>query len=484
VRYKSVLGLAIGERSLLAAEVVMGDRPVVRRVAELEYPPGVSPGEASQFGPALDSLRKKHGFSTRATVVGLPARWIVVKQKDVPSTDATTLSGILRTSAEGEFSSELKNMTFDYVESQPSAAGKTVLLVGTPKKYIDAIAAACDTAKLTPIAITSSALVLGAATGNSSKPAGLVLAIGATGAELTAQQNGAPSAVQHLRAPEPSAPFVSAIRRAVSTIPSPPGGREILLWDQTGLDAQALGQQLGMTVRSGELSSLGVEVAIPSLNGTAGRYAPAVALAMSMIGEARPGVDFLHSRLAPPRTHRLPRWAYLAIALGVVLIGLAVYSYVTLSAQQTALMNAQNKLKPMTDNVAKAKSFIAQVSYAQAWQAGDHRYLACLKGLTQALSDDEQTYAINVTLKEVPRAGTAAANLVDGEKTPPSGALSGTINSKATDPNGWSKLQSKLQKSQALGFTEVQLHNTTQADRSSEVSFSISFNYQQPVAAH
>ena len=105
----------------------------------------------------------------------------------------------------------------------------------------------------------------------------------------------------------------------MSTTPSPAGGRELLLWDQTGLNAISLGEQLGVTVRSGELSSLGVEVAIPALNGTGSRYAPAVALAMSVFAEARPGVDFLHSRLARRAAGSPCRgWAYLAITASAV----------------------------------------------------------------------------------------------------------------------------------------------------------------------
>ena len=323
VRYKTVLGLAIGERSLLAAEVTMGDdRPVVQRVAEMEYPAGVSPGDVAAFGAALAEFRKAHGFSARATVVGLPAKWIVVKQKEVPATDDATLADLLRTGAEAEFSSELKDLVYDFAASRESVAGKFVLLVATPRKYIDLVEAACEKAKLSPVAVTASALVLGDATGKTAGANALVLAVSAGGAELTAQQNGLPNAVCYLRGPEQPAPFVSAVRRAVSTLPASPDGREIVLWDQTGMDVRSLGQQLGMAVRGGELSSLGVDVAVATLNGTASRFAPPVALALSMLGDSRPAVDFLHSRLAPPRRKRLPRWVFLAIALGVVLLGL------------------------------------------------------------------------------------------------------------------------------------------------------------------
>jgi hypothetical protein len=480
VRHKTVLGLAIGERSLMAAEVAAGDRLTVQRAAELVYPDGVSPAEAAQFGQLLAAFRKEQGFTARTTVVGLPAKWIVVKQKEVPATDEKTLIDLLRTGAEAEFSSDLKDMVYDFVVSQESVAGKSVLLVAAPKKYIEAVEAACETSKLTPAAITSSALVLGEATGESSKPGTLVLAISPGGAELTARQNGSPSAVRYVRGPEQIGPFVSAVRRAVSTLPGGSGGREIVLWDQTGMDAASLGQQLGMAVRGGELSSLRVDVAIATLNGSASRFAPAVALALSLLEKSSPAVDFLHSRLAPPRTDRMPRWAYSAIALGVLLLGLGIYGYSYLGQQQAALDRDRRTVDGMKTNIDSAKAFVSRVSFAAAWQAQDPRYLTCLRGLTLAMADDDQTFATNVVLRESTRTG-AVFSSANGDKPPPTGELFGQITGKASDPNGWSKLQSRLHATP--GFTDVKLLNTSNADRQHEVSFSITFNFLKPAAA-
>ena len=69
----------------------------MRRVAELVYPEGVSPTDAAPFGELLATFRKEQGFTARATVIGLPAKWIVVKQKEVPATDDKTLADLLRT---------------------------------------------------------------------------------------------------------------------------------------------------------------------------------------------------------------------------------------------------------------------------------------------------------------------------------------------------------------------------------------------------
>jgi hypothetical protein len=41
-RYNKVIGLSLGETSLLAAEVAAGDKPAIKHVAEFVYPAGVS----------------------------------------------------------------------------------------------------------------------------------------------------------------------------------------------------------------------------------------------------------------------------------------------------------------------------------------------------------------------------------------------------------------------------------------------------------
>ncbi len=134
-------------------------------------------------------------------------------------------------------------------------------------------------------------------------------------------------------------------------------------------------------------------------------------------------------------------------------------------------------MKPSLDS---ANAFVARVSFATGWQKRDPRYLTCLRGLTVALADDDQTYATNVVLRESARVGAAAGATVSGEKPPPSGDLFGQINGKASDPNGWSKLQSRLHATP--GFTDVKLLSTSNADRLREVSFSITFNFKQPAA--
>ena len=481
VRYKSVLGLAIGERSLLAAEVSAGSRPVVRLVAEMEYPPGVTPLDVEAFGAALGAFRRDKGFTARSVVVGLPAKWLVVKPKEVPQTDAATLADLLRLGAEAEFSSELKELVYDFVVSDDGGAGDSVLLVATQRKYVEAVTAACEAAKLSAVAVTSSALVLGDATAKASGPNGMVLAVSAGGAELTVRRNGAASVIRHLRGPDQPAAFVSAVRRVVSTLPSSGGDRELVLWDQTGMDAKLLGEQLGVAVRAGDLPALGVGVSMAGVNGQSSRFGPAVALAASVMGTGAPAVDFLHSRMAPPRTRRLPRWAKIAIGAGALVLLIGIYGFVDLQHEQGQLDAAKAHLAAMQGQLDSAKAFVDKVSFAKGWHAEDPRNLMCLRDLTIALLNDEQTYVTSVALRQNVRAPNGAT-VVGGVKLPDPGTLAGQLNGKTPEQGGWSGLLDRLR--HMPSFTDVKLGGTSNGEKNGEVSFSITFTYIGKAAQH
>jgi hypothetical protein len=250
-RYKKILGLAVGERSLFAAEVSAGARPQIRKLAELVYPPGISPQQPRELGQVLATFLRDQGVSAGAAIVGIPVKWLLVKCKEVPPVDGTTLSDMLRLQAESEFSSELKDLVFEYVQGPVGA---------TQRKHLDWVSELCEAAKLKTVGVIPAALALGQSTvGVASEKETMVLAVGQGGSELTTQSGGQSSSIKHLRACEPRAPFVSELRRAVSTMPASAAGRELVMWDGTDLDAHALSEQLGLSVRRGDLPSLGVD---------------------------------------------------------------------------------------------------------------------------------------------------------------------------------------------------------------------------------
>src|SRR5207253_5528158 len=98
--------------------------------------------------------------------------------------------------------------------------------------------------------------------------------------------------------------------------------------------------------RTGDLPSLGVTTAEASRNGGGRKYAAAVALALSALGErAAMPVDFLHSRLAPVPTRRVAPWMIWAAAAAVIVIAAAVVGYLDLDAKQKKVAELQDKYK-------------------------------------------------------------------------------------------------------------------------------------------
>lgn len=474
---KSVMGVALGERSLVAAEIVGGERPALRKFAEMQYPEGVTPLDSQKLGAAFAEFSQTQGFSARNVVVGLPAKWLVVKPKDVPAADDTTLANMLRLQAEAEFSTELKDLVYDFAPAGDTAGTRSVLLVATPRKYVDAATAICEAANLNVLGVTSSALVLGAATGRQAGGPALVLTVSPRGAELTAQRGESASTVRHLRAPQPTAPFVSELRRAVSTIPTTgTGGQEMILWDDGGVDAHALSEQLGLRVRAGDLPILGIDATAAGMNGHGQRYAAAASLALAVVREERLPVDFLHSRLAPPREQRVPPWAYAAAATALVLVIAIAYAFINLHRQQADLdaKTAQLNDAEMKKNLTNASDFVSMVSFAKGWHGGDTRYLGALRELTSVWPEDGETYAMNLVLREPPRPVESAG----GPKAPEGRNLIGQLSGRSPDQPRVQELADRMRR--LPDFVDVKSGGTQDAGRSHEVSFMITFTYVPP----
>lgn len=469
--HNKILGLAIGERSLLAAEVGAGERPELRRVAEFVYPDGASAERLAEMGPALLEFLREHQFTARHAVIGIPARWLLVKSKEVPPVEGDTLSDLLRIQAEGEFSSELKDLIYDYASEDGPA--RSVLLMATPRKYVDGAVALCEAAKLSAVAVTASATVLGAATARVTVKNAMVLAIGPGGAELTAQSGGTSSAIRHLRAPASKPLFVSELRRVVSTMPVNGAVRELVVWDGAGIDADSLGKSLGIPVRSGDLASLGVSSGA-DVNGTEQKYGAAVSLALAGIGERPLPVDFLHSRLAPVVKGRISRPMVLGVLAAIMLVVGMIYAWHDLQQQQAAVDADRKSFENQQPAIKAAEAFVTKVSFAQGWHGGDPRYLACVRDITLAIPDDEQTYATGLVVRDEQRpTGSSGA-----PKPPASRSLTGQLTGKAPNQQRVQVVIDQMQRNRA--FTQAKLGSTQNNGRNGEVAFSIDFTYLPP----
>ncbi|MDB5330960.1 MAG: hypothetical protein JWP03_2111 [Phycisphaerales bacterium] len=485
-RANKFLGLAIGERSILAAEVSrVEDRNQVTHAAEFVYPESAGLQQPEALGAALGEFLKREGFSAKAAVFGIPARWVLSKIKEVPPIGAAMAAEMLRLQAEADFSPELKDLVYDYAGELRTGEVRSVLLMATPRRHVDQARTIAEAAHLNLSAVLPTASALASVTMPVAKNA-LVLSFTSSAVEFTARHDGGTSALRHLGVSSSTGTVLAGeARRAVMQLPSNGTGGsngsslngnsrgDVFLWDDVGVDPsvqKAVGEALGVTVKRGEFRTLGAGELPAGRSG----YAAAASLALAGLSQEAPAVDFLHSRLAPPKQPRVKQEVVLAIAAGVVvLLGIAG-AYIDLQGKEKKLAASQADLRGQETRIKDAHAEVDTIAYAQAWHAGKPQFLACFRDLELALltPDDGQTYITNFTLHEIikpPPAGGKASVL-------PKAEWSGVLSGKSANNKDVVSLSDRIKINKR--FSEVKNSYAGGASRAgSEVSFSITFKY-------
>ncbi len=237
-----------------------------------------------------------------------------------------------------------------------------------------------------------------------------------------------------------------------------------------------------MTIHSGELHSLGVDIAEAGANGQGAKYAAAVALALSALDGKGPGVDFLHSRLAPPREHRIPRWAYIAAAALVLVIGICIFAYSDLERRQNAVDDLQSQIAAQQSAVDAAREFVSKVSLAEYWRIGEARYLACMRDLDDVIPEDGQTYATSLEIKAQPpptasgSAGAAPAAAAPAANSDEARTLLVALQGHTASPESVTALVERMRHN-PTAFKDIKIGPETKVPRTQEYLFSITFSY-------
>jgi hypothetical protein len=411
------LGLAIGERSVLAAEVsISRDGREVRRTGEFVFPAEITLDKPDSLGNALAQFLRHSGFSASRAVIGVPARWLMAREREIPPAAPEVAASALRLQAERQFSPELKDLVFDYAGRPDSKQATKVLLTAMPRLRLDAVVNMADAAGLRVLAVTSSTLALAGAAGEATNN-GLMLALTSDAAELAVSFQGTPHLLRHVPAnalvagesagqtPSGSvATLGSELRRIVSMMPQNGVSRqEMFLWDGLGLNADAataLGERVGVQIRRGEA------MALLGLGGEAGdgndlnRFGPAVALALAGGSRGSLAVDFLHSRLVPKKKMHLGRrsaWAAGVSVACVIAGGLLIYD---LQKHQTELDGVQRRINAISADVKAAEIVKQRVTLGGGWIDTRPPFLECMREVTLAFRDDEQIWSTKFTMRD------------------------------------------------------------------------------------
>jgi hypothetical protein len=477
-----MLGVAVGEKSMLLAEVnATGSAYSVQHVGQFTYSAGKTLAEPQALGAALAQYLRSNGFSARRAVFGIPAKWVLSKLKEVPAADEATVSSMLRLQSESDFSPELKDMVYDYTGKPNSREESNVLLLATPRRHIDQINAIAESAKLEVHGITVSVAALSAATSRVKKNS-LVLALGSGGAELGAQPVHGPSVLRHVGPTSAAASpmLMGELRRATASAingngPSFGTGaangnghsqRELVLWDdEAGNEpsvvaalaaCRSMGESAGLSVIDGQLSALGI-------TGQAGKgAATAVALAAEAL-QGRLPIDFLNTRLAAPKEQRYDKRVVYGIGAGAVLALLIFTGWYDLHRMESSVGQKNAQIDSQKKNVDAYKDQVGKIETLLAWHNGTPRFLPCLNDLTRAFPPEHDLYLVGFSMRQDQH----------GELT---GTIQGRVSGSNTGPV--LALLDRMYTSNHFPAVSQQARDTNDANK--EAQFTINFLYQQP----
>ena len=469
-RSSSFLGVAVSDHSVACAEVsVHGDRRTVRRTAVFVFPPETTLDSPDAAGQALAAFLRQKRFAATRAVVGVPARWLIAVEKEVPPASEDQTRATLRLQAERLAVAEHGEVVFDFAGRANPMAPAKVLLVGMLRGRMEKVERMMDAAGMSVLAVTSSGLALASAARQTDTDGG-VLILGRNGGEIVFRQGGAPSLLRHVPVimngrPDSAdiAPLGSELRRVVATAQQngTASARQVLLLDGLGLakqDVADLSARAGIDVRAADsMEVLGIQTAELESGKPPGGLAPAMSLALAAAKTDLIPVDFKHSRLTPAPPQRVSRRSAWAIGIGAAALVAIIALFVSVHRQQSEYDELTAKLSSpqFKEQTAAAQASIDRLKYGRGF-LGDYRplMLDSLLDFTHAFREEERIWATSFNLRE------------NGK---------GTLSGKAADQKTILTVLDRLKKQKRLSFVTIVDSRETDT-RTHEWTFTLSFN--------
>ena len=435
IKSTNLIGLALGDREVVAAQVSGGGRRGgrLRGWARWPLPDDGSWQRPEALGKRFGEFLKGKDLTANDAIVGVPARWLIAEAADVPPGDKATAASVLRLRAERLGGGEEQGLTFDAAGLDAAASsGGPALLVGIDAARLTQIKSFCAAAGLTPRAVTATGLAVSDAVG---PDAGEALVLLGNGTELVRRDDaGRPLALRHLNGVPgelnaATLPRLSGeLARALSF---GSGGGTVALVGPNRLgeaDYEALCERLGRAVHAADSAvSFASLPALASLNGEASGLSedgawPAAALAALASRNALPA-DFLDPALAPPPPPRFDRRVVLGVAAGLLAaVGLAM-AYQSIRDAEFEAEQLDAVVKANAEDVKSAETRIEQIKFGRSFYEDRPPSLEVMSSLAAAFPPAGGIYADNVSVR------------ADGKAT---------VRGKARDQDQILRLQNKL----------------------------------------
>jgi hypothetical protein len=470
IKPKKFVGLAVEDNGILAADVRREkDAFKVTNTKHFVFPEGCDLKDPESLGTALGAFLQENKFSGRKAIIGIPAKWLMMRAKTFPAAAKDKIAGMLKIYAEREFSLSPDELALDYTASKASDSSNRIVLSAMSRSNLEQVMLAVRWAGLDVYSVTvSSVAVFALISGRMSPPApSHFLYIRPDYAEFLTREGAQTVDVKYFQKDikRETGPFITELSRIITYHSNSSGGdgkAKLLVWNASGDSVREELKTLADTVShqmkivEGDRQAIAAGLGLPWEEKAYALIAPAM-LGQSF-NDADPfHLDFLNSRMNF-KTGMIKKnqvmWASGAAA--AVLIILIVMLFVWRSDKKD-VNELKAKLNDMQGDIDSARDVINKVASASSWYSDRPKVLACLKELTVAFPDEGRIWVTNLAFNE---------------------KMKGVISGRATDEQSVIDVLDKL-KADHL-FTDVQMIYLQDNSKSSqEVSFSMNFSFTQ-----
>jgi hypothetical protein len=353
------------------------------------------------------------GVRERTCVVGVPLKWVLTAQTELPPLPEADAASLLQIEAEKGFHGDASELQISKSSTTLASGKKFVLLAAIRGAHVAALDQVLTAAKLKPVSFALGVSALQSAGGTKTDGA-LTLAIGESTVALLATSG---SGVTALRALEGAIETEGSHR----TLHADVIAREarVTLGQMSGelrdqvkhiriFGPRELAQQLAdeMELRF-EPMGLKVETVTAYAPGAFGltlppdaSLSPAFSLAANALTERGPAFEFL-----PPKPTLIEQFVTKyssgrlrttgAIAAGVAAIVLGLFLY-----QEVQLWSLGKTWSRMSNHVNQLQKIQDQIAQYQSWYGGNYRSLAILRALSLAFPEDGVVTAKTITIRD------------------------------------------------------------------------------------
>jgi hypothetical protein len=402
-KQKNILVLIFNEDTVAAAQASLGhDCYEIKHTAMFPAGHTVSWDDPEAFGQALHQFLRRERFSARATLVGVPAKWIVAKSIKIPPTRRENVPSLLQIQTEQAFSMNHHDLVFDYSAQISESQSNQVLLAAMQRTRLDKIKILAKAAGLQLIMVTPSVAAMGSLSRGQSQACGIYAQN--EHCEMVLASNGVVHQIKHMATPlNNKDPKVMAedIQRLL-LLAGGQTGELVVCSDGSGhSDAVIqLRKNLGSTVdvrdgrealtRSGRLR----------VGQTPTEYDCALSLILAHDQAEAQLIDFLNSRLLVKESKQRPRlklWGAVAALAAVVLVAGLFYGWYQDVQDIKAYEQALEENATVYEAVQGIRNHLADTA---PWYTRRPPFLDCLNELVSAFPEAGDIWVSNLNLKE------------------------------------------------------------------------------------